>query len=175
MEPTTYALAAAVLVVGALVAWGARRRRSDALVPLRLGPTWEPNDVDVSTAAPEPDPRVEVLQQRTGCDADTVATVLAAWDEHLAVLGFLSLPAGYRYRVYDPYDPPVASRGPDNRPVADRARVARDVDRRTATTEFDARTVLEALLGDPVDAAGTLDADTLDAGSGDAVGPGQRS
>ena len=80
-----------------------------------------------------------------------MATVLQAWDEHLAVLGFLTLPASHRYRVYDPYDPPIVGRGPDNRPVADPIRVARDVGQRTRVAEIDARTVLDTLLGDDDD------------------------
>jgi hypothetical protein len=153
MEPTTLllALGGIVVVLAFSVAWVARQRRDDALVPVRLGPAWEPGSHDGPGAPREPDPRVEVLRQRTGCDAETVATVLTAWDEHLAVLGLLSLPASHRYRVYDPPDPPAASPGPDNRPVADPGRVARDVARQTRTPEHDARTVLDALLGDDED------------------------
>jgi hypothetical protein len=149
MDPTTYALVIGVAVLGLLVAWGTRHRRDDALDPIRLGPAWEPNDGDGPASPTGPDPRVEVLQQRTGCDADTVANVLSGWDEHLAVLGLLSLPASHRYRVYDPYDRPVMVQGSDNRPVTDPGRVARDVARRTPTAELDARAVLDALLGDP--------------------------
>lgn len=152
MEPMTYGLVALALALIVLTLVAARRRRDADLAPVRLGPSWEPPDGAPTTTGPDiDDPRVEVLAARTALPPATVREVLGAWDEHLSVLGFLSLPPSHRYRVYDPYDPPVASRDAANRPVADPRRVARDVERRTAMSELDARTVLEALLaaGDP--------------------------
>ena len=149
MEPMTYGLVAVAVALIALTLVGAQRRRDADLAPVRLGPSWEPPDGGPWASGPDhDDPRVEVLVARTTLPAATVAEVLGAWDEHLAVLGFLSLPPSHRYRVYDPYDPPVASRDAANRPVADPRRVARDVERRTSVQELDARTVLEALLTD---------------------------
>lgn len=152
MEPTTAALIAVPVALAIVVLLVSRSRRDQSLAPVRLGPRWEhPGAGDEPQRDPADDDRVELLVERTGLDASEVAVVLQAWDEHLAVLGFLDLPASHRYLVYDPYDPPVVGRGPDNRPVADKVRVARDVDRRTQVSEVDARTVLDALLDDPDD------------------------
>jgi hypothetical protein len=152
MEPLTIVLVAVALVLAGVAATAARSRRDRSLEPTRLGPAWEhPGAADEPAVDPADDPRVAMLTERTDIAAGDVAVVLQAWDEHLAVLGFLTLPASHRYRVYDPYDPPIASRGPDNRPVADPVRVARDVAQRTRIAEIDARTVLDTLLGDDDD------------------------
>jgi hypothetical protein len=154
MEPLTIGLIAAVVVLAGAVALGSRNRRDRSLDPVRLGPAWEqPGASDEPAVDPGDDPRVELLTDRTDIGATEVAIVLQAWDEHLAVLGFITLPASHRYLVYDPYDPPIAGRGPDNRPVADPVRVARDIAQRTRVAEVDARTVLDTLLGEPDEGA----------------------
>lgn len=154
MDPLTIVLVVVALVFAGVAAIAARSRRDRSLEPVRLGPAWEqPGAADEPAVDPTEDPRVAYLTDRTDIGASEVATVLQAWDEHLAVLGFLTLPASHRYRVYDPYDPPIAGRGPDNRPVADPVRVARDVGQRTRVAEIDARTVLDTLLGDDDDGA----------------------
>lgn len=149
VDVTVVALVIGAVTLFAVLALAARRARARAMAPVRLGPSWGPEEASAPPPDPAADPRVEILEQRTGIEASTVALVLTAWDEHLAVLGFLSLPAAHRYRVYDPYDPPVARRGPDNRPLADPERVARDVARRTGVDELDARSILDSLLADP--------------------------
>ncbi|MCC5950106.1 MAG: hypothetical protein JJT89_16775 [Nitriliruptoraceae bacterium] len=169
MEPTTIALIAVPVVLAVVLLVAGRRRRDQALVPVRLGPRWEHPDAG-DASVPITDERVEVLVDRTGVSATGVATVLGAWDEFLAVLGFLDLPPGHRYRVYDPYDPPVVGRDAEGRPITDPVRVARDVAQRTAVAENDARTVLDALLGAPDE-----DAPDEDAPDEDAPGPEVRS
>jgi hypothetical protein len=140
-----------VLVVLIATLLAVRSRRDRATEPVRLGPSWSPPGASSTPLAdPRDDDRVPVLVEQTGCEPSTVATVLVAWDEYLAVLGLLDLPANHRWLVYDPYDPPVAERR-DGRPVADRVRVARDVSTRAGVSEADARTTLAALLEDPDD------------------------
>ncbi len=152
MDPLTIGLVAAAAVFAGAVAVASRSRRDRSLQPVRLGPAWEqPGAADEPEVDPTDDDRVAWLTDRTDIGAGEVAIVLQAWDEHLAVLGFLTLPASHRYLVYDPYDPPIAGRGPDNRPVADPVRVARDIAQRTRVAEVDARTVLDTLLGDDDD------------------------
>lgn len=175
-DVTTYALAGVVVVLAIVVAIATRRRRDRSLDPVRLGPSWTPPGSDPRGGRPgaaealRDDDRVERVRDRTGLDDETVATVLIAWDELLSVLGYRSLPADHRYRVYDPYDPPIPSRGADNRPVADPVRVARDVDRRTGVAEIDARTVLDALLEDPAARPGRVEATTRDGSAEPAPG-----
>lgn len=154
MEPVTIALLAAAGVVVLLVLAGVlvRRRRERALTPVRLGPRWEPQ-ARGELAGPTVDPeareqRAETIRARTDLDRETVDTVLAAWDEYLAVIGLGELPPGHRYRVFDPYDPPIPERGPSG-PVTDPVRVARDVERRTGVSEADAMAVLQALHDTP--------------------------
>lgn len=185
MDVTTYALVGVVVVLAIVVAVAARRRRDRSLDPVRLGPAWTPSGTAAASSRATTalraaevlgdDPRVGQLQERTGLDAESVATVLIAWDELLSVLGYLALPADHRYWVYDPYDPPVASRGPDNRPVADPVRVARDVDRRTRVSEADARAVLDALLEDPPRRAADEPPGHADGHAGDESWQDQRS
>lgn len=145
-----------LVVVGAVVVLGvglllARRRTDRALTPTRLGPAWSPpgGDPDGGGGTAEelvPDERVDLLVEATSVEPVVVAEVLNAWDEYLAVIGMLSLPAAHPYRVYDPYDPPVAERTADGRPRVDPVRVARDVARRRrGVDEVDARAVLAAL------------------------------
>jgi len=142
-------VAAVVAVAGGLAL--ARRRVDRALTPTRLGPAWSPPS-DGSEAGvgedldPGADDRVDPLVAATGVDAVVVADVLNAWDEYLDVIGVLSLPATHPYRVYDPYDPPVAERKADGHAAPDPARVARDIARRRPDVdEIDARAVLAAL------------------------------
>jgi hypothetical protein len=71
--------------------------------------------------------------------------VLTVWHEYLTVLGLERLPAAHRYRLYDPYNPPVARRDANGRPTPDRERVARDLGNRTDVAERDAELVLDAL------------------------------
>ncbi|MEX2550639.1 MAG: hypothetical protein WD638_10455 [Nitriliruptoraceae bacterium] len=151
-DPSTWLLVAtaavAVVAVGLLLA---RRRTDRALTPTRLGPAWSPPGGDPQVGGdaeldPGPDERVAPLAEATGVDPAVVAEVLGAWDEYLAVIGLLSLPATHRYRVYDPYDPPIAERSGDGRTTADPVRVARDAARRRpGVDEVDARAVLAAL------------------------------
>lgn len=151
-DGTLYVIAGGVVLLLVVAAFAARRRRSRAVEPVRLGPSWSPQvganarkrGGDVGALLKD-DPRVEALTARTGQDERTVATVVLAWDEFNAVLGERSL-ADHQFRIYDPYDPPVVGRRADMRPVVDPARVARDIERRTAVAETDARLVLDALI-----------------------------
>lgn len=162
MEWTTYLLIGVVVLLALVAVLAARRRRDRSLEPVRLGPAWAPpggRDARDDGAPPasevlRDDGRVPTLSARTGVDEETVATVLVAYDELLAVLGVARLPAGHRYRVYDPYDPPVVGRDAANRPIADPVRVARDVERHTGVREATARQVLDALLQSDVPGAG---------------------
>jgi hypothetical protein len=145
---TTVLVAGAALALVAIVAVGARRNRDRSLEPVRLGPSWQPapSEQEEDPVGPERDPqeRARAVEERTGLDRSVIDTTLNAWDEYLVVIGVASLPRTHRFEVYDPYDPPVAERGP-NGPIPDPVRVARDVDRRTPVSELDATTVLEAL------------------------------
>jgi hypothetical protein len=125
-----------------------RRRRDAALEPTRLGPSWTPS-LEEQQAAPEEDDaefarRVAAIAERSGTEPHSVETVLTVWREYLAVLGLVRLPATHRYRLYDPYNPPVARRDADGRPTPDRERVARDVGNRTEVPERDAVAILAA-------------------------------
>lgn len=145
MELLPFAAAAVLLVVVALVV--GRNRRDASLEPTRLGPQWTPPPEDLeedpaAAAAREEDLRVATAA--TDLDEGTVTTTLEAWWEYLSVLRVRPLPRAYRYRFYDPYDPPVAERGPDG-PVPDPSRVARDVAHRTQVLEVEAVEVLEAV------------------------------
>jgi hypothetical protein len=125
-----------------------RRRRDAALEPTRLGPSWTPS-LEEQQAAPEEDDaefarRVAAIAERSGTEPRSVETVLTVWREYLAVLGLVRLPATHRYRLYDPYNPPVARRDADGRPTPDRERVARDVGNRTEVPERDAVAILAA-------------------------------
>ncbi len=145
MEPLLLGLGA--LVVIALVALLASRNRRDAaLAPTRLGPSWTPPPGEDGPVG-DPDERsrrVQAVVGRTDAAEPTVTAVLTIWDEYLGVLGLAPLPAGHQRQVYDPYDPPVARRGPDGRPEPDRQRVARDVASRLGIDEAVALGILEA-------------------------------
>jgi hypothetical protein len=136
MEPLLFGVGAlAVLALIALIA--SRNRRDASLEPTRLGPSWDPPSAEQQEAA-DPEARARRVQDvvaRTDAEQETVAAVLDIWDEYLGVLGLAPLPAGHRRQVYDPYDPPVAKRGPDGRPAPDRQRVARDVSSRLGIDE----------------------------------------
>ena len=151
-DPSIWLLVAVgAVVVPAIGLLLARRRTDRALTPTRLGPSWSPpgGDPEGRGGTDEdlgPDERVDPLVEATSVDPVVVAEVLNAWDEYLDVTGLLSLPAAHPYRVYDPYDPPVAERTADGRPRVDPVRVARDVARRRrGVDEMDARAVLAAL------------------------------
>lgn len=140
----------AVIVVAALIVLAlvlGRQRRDQALAPARLGPSWSP-DADVPSGdLRDPEAvaaRADAVAARTGVDHATVADVLDVWDEYLGVLGLVPLAPDHRRLVYDPYDPPVARRGPDGRPVPDRERVARDASGRLGVAETVAHDVLAA-------------------------------
>ena len=142
---------ALVVVVGSLVS--AQRKRDAALEPVALGPSWTPPGVDPDddtpdTAFPEVDveDQATFIGERTGAPRGTIDEVVNAWHEYLAVIGLASLPQTHRYRIYDPYNPPVARRSHDGVAVADPDRVSRDIGMRTAITERDAAEVLEAAL-----------------------------
>jgi hypothetical protein len=150
VDPTLFLLLL-IVVLGAIAAAAvaSRRRRDAALEPTRLGPSWTPS-VDEDHELPEDqradhDRQVSTIADRTGLERDDVETVLVVWQEYLAVLGLTRLPATHRYRLYDPYNPPVARRDADGRPTPDRERVARDVGNRTDVAERDAETVLAAV------------------------------
>lgn len=160
VDPIVLLAAGAVTVLGLSGAAIARRRSQQEpnwLAPARLGPSWSPSRpgaiaatelLEVRTA------RAEAVQGRTGLDRGTVDTVLSAWDEYRAVLGLADLPGDHAYRVYDPYVPPVAERGPYG-PVPDPMRVARDVAARTSVSRDDAVRVLDALSDVAQDDEGT--------------------
>jgi hypothetical protein len=139
----------ALLVIAGVagLAVSSRRRRDAALEPTRLGPSWTPvvGEGDDDAATFDLDQQVTQLAERTGLDRQSVETVLTVWREYLAVLGIVRLPATHRYRLYDPYNPPVASRDAEGRPTPDRERVARDVGARTTVLERDAETILAAM------------------------------
>ena len=144
------ALGVLVVLAVALLLRG-RARRDDALTPVRLGPSWSPDDDVTATRGPARDPdataaRADAVAARTGVPRETVVTVLDAWDEYLGVLGLGPLPPTQGRRLYDPYDPPVARRGADGRPVPDEHRVARDVAGRYNVPEATAREVLAAVV-----------------------------
>jgi hypothetical protein len=149
VDPTLFLLLL-VVAVGAVagLAISSRRRRDAALEPTRLGPSWTPSvdeeDEPDQDAGAEFQAQVGAIAERTELDRATVETVLTLWREYLAVLGVVRLPATYRYTLYDPYNPPVASRDVDGRPAPDRERVARDVGVRTQVAERDAQLVLDA-------------------------------
>lgn len=155
MQSPTVLIALGVLVLlVAVVLIRGRSRRDDALTPVRLGPSWSPDDDITTPRGPARDPealaaRADAVASRTGLPRDTVVIVLDAWDEYLGVLGLGPLPAQQGRRLYDPYDPPVARRGPDGRPVPDQHRVARDVAGRYGVPEATAREVLTAVADDP--------------------------
>jgi hypothetical protein len=153
---TTLVIAAVALVLIVIIALAARRGRDRSLEPVRLGPQWQPapgDDDEPTGPTDDPEARARIVQERTGLDRSVIDTTLNAWDEYLVVIGLASLPKAHRFQVYDPYDPPVAERGPDG-PIPDPVRVARDVDRRTPVTEVDASTVLEALFEEAGDERG---------------------
>jgi hypothetical protein len=146
VEFLPFAAAAVLLVVVVAIVVG-RNRRDASLEPTRLGPQWAPPSEDLeedpaAAAAREEDLRVAT--QATDLDERTVTTTLEAWWEYLSVLRVRPLPRAYRYRFYDPYDPPVAERGPDG-PVPDPTRVARDVSYRSGILEVEAAEVLSAV------------------------------
>jgi hypothetical protein len=144
-------LAAVVLGIGVTN----RRRRDAALEPTRLGPSWTPTVDDEQPVEDDAElaRRVGVIAERAGADPSAVETVLSVWREYLAVLGLVRLPASHRYRIYDPYNPPVARRDAEGHPTPDRERVARDIGNRTAVPERDAEAILAAeqeLAGQPL-------------------------
>lgn len=152
MEPTALVIGggvAVVLAIVVLILLLGRRQRRRAFEPVRLGPAWTPpvgdDEGEWPPPVPDPEARAQAVQERTGLDRRHIDMVLNAWDEYLAVIGVTQLPPTHHYRVYDPYDPPVAERGPEG-PVPDPVRVARDVSYRTDVPEVDATTILEALF-----------------------------
>lgn len=145
MEPLLLGLAA-VVVLAIVVALSNRKRRDASLEPTRLGPSWTPPDAEDEAQETDPEVRsrrIADVAARTDAAEETVAAVLDIWDEYLGVLGLAPLPAGHRRQVYDPYDPPVARRGPDGRPEPDRERVARDVASRLGIDEAVTLQILE--------------------------------
>jgi hypothetical protein len=139
---------AVVLVLLALML--GRRRRDTALEPTRLGPSWTPSEPDrISDPAvdAEREDTARRIAEQTGLDRDIVDETLAAWWEYLAVLRIGTVPRAHHYRFYDPYDPPVAERGPDG-PIPDPVRVARDVAQRTGVVEIDAAQVLAVVAAE---------------------------
>lgn len=144
-------VAGVVLTLALLV--GGQRRRDANLAPVPLGPSWTPPGLDPDDDTPDSaypqvdaDERAAFIAERTGAPRAVIDEVANAWDEYLAVIGLARLPATHRYRIYDPYNPPVARRGHDGVPEADPGRVARDVGMRTAIPERDAAAVLDAEL-----------------------------
>jgi hypothetical protein len=144
----TLILLAAAAVIVLVVAFAIdRRRRAEVRPPARLGPRWTPIDDD---AADDPEAAAERAAERdhvvavTGLDDETVTTVLTAWWEYLSALRVRPLPRTHPYRFYDPYDPPIAERGPDG-PIPDPKRVARDLSQRTPVAEIEALQALSAL------------------------------
>ncbi|GGI09291.1 hypothetical protein [Egicoccus halophilus] len=154
MDPMLLLVAVVVVVVVAIAALVSGRRRRDAsLEPVALGPSWRPPEHEregerPDTAYPEVDVEEQAafIAERTDAPRPVIDEVVNAWNEYLSVIGLAQLPATHDYRIYDPYNPPVARRGPDGEPVADPERVARDVGMRTTILERDAATVLEAEL-----------------------------
>jgi hypothetical protein len=149
MEPLLFGLAA-LAVLALVVLISSRNRRDASLEPTRLGPSWTPPEGEDGAQTADPEARarrVADVVSRTEVAEPTVAAVLDIWDEYLGVLGLAPLPAGHRRQVYDPYDPPVATRGEDGRPEPDRERVARDVASRLGIEEAVTLAVLEADTG----------------------------
>lgn len=137
MEPLLFGLGA-VALLALIVLFASRNRRDASLEPTRLGPSWTPPEGEEAAQTDDPEARARRIVDvaaRTEAAEPTVAAVLDIWDEYLGVLGLAPLPAGHRRQVYDPYDPPVARRGPDGRPEPDRERVARDVASRLGIDE----------------------------------------
>jgi hypothetical protein len=139
--------AAAVVVILLVALLIGRRRRGTDHGPVRLGPSWTPPEEDLyddpeAVAAREAELRMAT--DATQLDERTVTVTLEAWWEYLSVLRLRPLPRAHDYRFYDPYDPPVAERGPDG-PIPDPVRVARDVGQRTDVLELDAAEVLAAV------------------------------
>lgn len=146
MEPLLIGLGAFV-VLAIVVALASRNRRDASLEPTRLGPSWTPPEGEEPRAASDPEERrrrISRAVERTGATEPTASAVLDIWDEYLGVLGLAPLPAGHRRQVYDPYDPPVARRGPDGRPEPDHERVARDVASRLGVDESVTLEILRA-------------------------------
>lgn len=142
---------ASLALIALLVA--GQRRRDANLGPVPLGPRWsppgyDPDDDTPDTAFPgiDAEERAAFVAERTGAPRHVIDDVDNAWQEYLAVIGLAWLPPTHTYRIYDPYNPPVARRGEDGRPVADPGRVARDVGMRTAIPERDAAEILAADL-----------------------------
>lgn len=151
MEPLLIGLGVFVVLV-ILVALASRNRRDASLEPTRLGPSWTPPEGEEATGTDDPEARsrrLAAVAGTTGASEATVAAVLDIWDEYLGVLGLAPLPAGHRRQVYDPYDPPVARRGPDGQPEPDRERVARDVASRLGIDEAVTLEILAADDGPP--------------------------
>lgn len=150
MDPLLMFGLAALVVVVIAVLIASRNRRDASLEPTRLGPAWTPpaGEDESETADPETRKRrITEVAARTEANEPTVSAVLDIWDEYLGVLGLAPLAAGHRRQVYDPYDPPVARRGPDGRPEPDRERVARDVSSRLGVEEALALRIIEADTG----------------------------
>jgi hypothetical protein len=149
MEPLLFGVGAlAVLALVVLIA--SRNRRDASLAPTRLGPSWEPPSGAQEAETDDPEARsrrIADVVARTEVAEPTAAAVLDIWDEYLGVLGLRALPAAHRRQVYDPYDPPVATRGSDGRPEPDRGRVARDIASRLGIDEAVALRVIEADTG----------------------------
>jgi hypothetical protein len=149
VDPTLFLLLVVITVaVVAGLAIASRRRRDAALEPTRLGPNWTPSLAEEEGAeafADDLDRQVDQVAEETGLDRRTVETVLTLWREYLAVVGLARLPATHRYRLYDPYNPPVARRDAEGRTTPDRERVARDIGSRTEVPERDAEAVLAAV------------------------------
>ncbi|MFA9446989.1 hypothetical protein [Egicoccus sp. AB-alg6-2] len=142
---------AVVTVAGLLVA--SQRRRDAALAPVPLGPSWTPPGVDPDADLPDTafpgidaDEQAGFIAERTGATRTAIDEVVNAWQEYLAVIGRAQLPPTHRYRIYDPYNPPVARRSSDGTPIADPDRVARDVAMRTGVPEQEATEILSAQL-----------------------------
>ncbi len=147
--PTSLIVAIVVVALAAAVLLLARRRRDADLDLPPLGPSWSPpvdedEEADAEAEDTELERRAARAAEATGVDREVALKIIAAWREHLAVLGLETLPASYRYLVYDPYNPPVARRGSDGRAQPDPDRVVRDVGMRLGIAEPDAQAVLEA-------------------------------
>jgi hypothetical protein len=147
MPTVLIAVALAVILLATALVLG-RRRRETALEPVRLGPSWTPGQDEMSGDLRDPDAvarRADAVAERTGTDRAVVVRVLDVWDEYLGVLGLAPLASDHRRLLYDPYDPPVARRGPDGRPQPDPDRVARDAAGRLGVAESVSQDVLRAL------------------------------
>jgi hypothetical protein len=149
VDPSLFVLLIVVALAAlAGLAVASRRRREAALEPTRLGPSWAPvadeEDEVPGAEGEDRDRQISAVSERTGLDRGSVEVVLSVWREYLAVLGVTRLPASHRYRIYDPYNPPVARRDAEGRPTPDRERVARDIGNRTEVSERDAEVILAA-------------------------------